>query len=120
MSEQRDLGTIYLSGPMSGLPEENYPEFRKVARQLYEKGYEVINPADLNHSDKKWEACLRVDIAELMKADTVALLKGWQESRGAILEIAVAKFLGMQFVDAYTLEPIELDVSIDIEEKVIS
>lgn len=106
---------IYISGPMTGLPNLNFGEFERVAKQLYEKGYEVINPADLKQPDKSWETCMRVDIAELVKADTIALLNGWQESKGARLEVTIAKALGMQIVDAYTLEPIDLEVSVDIK-----
>lgn len=129
--EQNDLGTIYLSGPMSGLPEYNYPEFRRVAKKIYEQGYEVVNPADNVIPEyplerrpeteegrrKMWAAFIRKDIKAIADCDTIALLKGWETSKGARLEITIAHALGMQIVDAYTLDPIELDVKVRINER---
>lgn len=110
---------VYLSGPMSGLPEFNFPEFRRVAADLCAKGYEVINPADIDQPDKSWEACMRVDIKEMMKADALAMLKDWQKSAGAGLEVTIASALKMPILDAYTLEPIDLDVQVSVTEKEI-
>lgn len=110
------MKTIYLSGPMTGLPEFNFPEFHRIAAELRAKGYEVINPAEIEQPDKSWGACMRRDIVELMRADTVALLKGWEQSAGAGLEITIAGALGMECVDAYTLEPMDLAVEVRINE----
>ncbi len=38
--------TIYISGPMSGLPECNYPAFNAAAAHLRALGYSVENPAE--------------------------------------------------------------------------
>jgi hypothetical protein len=35
----------------------------------------------------------------------VALLPGWETSQGAAVEVALAKLLGLKFLDAITLEP---------------
>lgn len=107
---------IYLSGPMSNLPDLNFPAFNEAAAQLRSKGYEVISPAEVEQPDKVWSACMRNDIPELMKADTLALLLGWEKSDGARIEIINAVLLGYKIVDAYTLEPISLEVNVDIKE----
>lgn len=36
---------VYISGPMTGLPEFNYPAFFAAAEALEARGYETINPA---------------------------------------------------------------------------
>ena len=41
---------------------------------------------------------MRADIAELVKCDGVALLPGWERSRGASLEAHIAHSLGMRLV----------------------
>ena len=58
---------IYLAGPMTGLPQLNFPAFHAAAAHLRTYGYTVINPAEINpdHS-MSWEACMRKDIAELV------------------------------------------------------
>lgn len=41
-----DARVIYLSGPMKGYPESNYPLFRQVAADLRADGHRVYNPAE--------------------------------------------------------------------------
>lgn len=94
---------IYLSGPMTGLPELNFPLFHSETARLRSLGYEVINPAELNPAGGSWGDCMRRDIIELLNCDTIALLKGWDRSEGAFLEITIAKRLGLTVVNAQDL-----------------
>ena len=90
---------IYIAGPMTGLPDLNFPAFHAEAARLRALGYEVSNPAEINPDPTAgWEACMRADIAELVKCDGVALLPGWERSRGASLEAHIAHSLGMRLV----------------------
>jgi hypothetical protein len=90
---------IYISGKMSGLPELNFPAFHAAAADLRAKGYDVVNPAELNPDPgATWEQCMRVDIAALMTCDAIALLPSWSDSRGAKLEKHVADALGMRAI----------------------
>jgi hypothetical protein len=89
---------IYLSGAMTGLPEFNFPAFHAEAAHLRSLGYEVVNPAETNSDHPSWEICLRRDIAELMECDTLALLDGWEASKGASLEVFVAQQVGIRIV----------------------
>jgi hypothetical protein len=93
--------TTYIAGPMTGYPAFNYPEFHYVAGVLRSKGVEVINPAELHGEDDTggdhpWEYYLRVALKAVLECDEVVLLKGWQQSRGAVLERHVAEQLGMK------------------------
>ncbi|MCJ1887384.1 DUF4406 domain-containing protein [Pseudomonas sp. LA21] len=87
---------IYLAGPMTGLPEFNYPAFHAEAARLRQLGYHVENPAEINPEGGDWAACMRRDIPQLIACDTIALLPGWDKSKGARLEYHVATELGMQ------------------------
>lgn len=87
---------IYLSGPMSGLPDLNFPAFKAAAEKLRAAGFEVVNPAELNPiAGSAWADCMRVDIKALLDCDAIVLLDGWEHSRGAKLELHVALALGM-------------------------
>ncbi|MGD9678409.1 MAG: DUF4406 domain-containing protein [Vulcanibacillus sp.] len=99
---------IYLSGPMTGLPNFNFHEFNRMANCLRRIGLDVINPAEIVSKDKSWEDFMRTDIKELMRADKVAVLTGWQNSMGSRLEVAIAAALNMEVIDAYTLKPIRV------------
>lgn len=87
----------YLSGPMSGYPQGNRPQFEICARLLRERGYEICNPIEFDESPGlPWSDYLRKDIRALMDCQGVITLPGWQESRGASLEVHIAHALGMQ------------------------
>lgn len=95
---------LYLSGPMTGLPEFNFPAFNEAAARLRTVGFSVFNPAE-NGTEKSWEEFMRLDIKAVADSDLIAVLPGWQKSRGAALEVHIARALSMPVLDALTLEP---------------
>lgn len=99
---------LYLAGPMSGLPEFNFPAFHAGAAALRQMGHAVLNPAELDGGDTSgtWEGYMRRDLALLLECEAVAVLPGWEKSRGAMLEVHVARSLAMSVLHAGTLEPI--------------
>lgn len=87
---------IYIAGPMTGLPELNFPAFHAAAAALREQGLTVINPAEINPDvGADWIDCMRADIQQLVTCDGIYLLPGWEKSRGAKLEHHIADALGM-------------------------
>lgn len=89
--------SVYISGPMTGLPGYNYPAFHAAARRLRSMGYYVLNPAESFEGDtsRPREDYMRKDIEMLLQADMVALLPGWEKSKGVAVELAVATSLGL-------------------------
>lgn len=88
---------IYLSGPMTGLPELNFPAFHAVAKALRDAGEDVVNPAEINpDASLSWEQCMRADIKALCDCDEIFLLPGWEKSKGAHLELHIAHRLGLK------------------------
>lgn len=90
---------LYVSGPMTGIPEFNYPAFIEAAAQLRAAGYDVVSPVELdaearvdlaNFGPADYRAALARDAAAVIEADGVALLGGWRSSRGARAEVALA------------------------------
>lgn len=101
---------IYISGPMTGLPGLNFGAFHLTAHQLRALGYEVVNPAEKQSEseDLSWEEYLKQDLQQMLTCDTIALLPGWQDSKGAHLELHVAHRVGMTVVDVAELHRTEL------------
>lgn len=88
---------LYVAGPMTGLPEFNYPAFQSAAAALTELGHEVEDPStNKNPTPGDYHGWLRAGIAQLIRCDGVALLDGWEASGGARLEVNVAATLGMR------------------------
>ncbi|QWY83206.1 protein of unknown function DUF4406 [Rhizobium phage RHph_X2_24] len=92
--------TIYLSGPMTGLPDLNYPRFHEVSAQLRADGHIVYNPAEFLHHGK---FPIRQAFAEYTsficnRACTIVMLEGWENSKGANAEKALAENCGLDIV----------------------
>jgi len=87
----------YIAGPMSGLPELNFPAFHAEAARLRALGHAVTNPAEINAGEfAGWADCMKRDIPELLKCTGIALLPGWFHSKGARLEWSIAHSLGLE------------------------
>jgi hypothetical protein len=106
---------IYIAGPMTGIPDLNFPAFHAEAARLRVLGYEVINPAEINGGADElvataamnaqqyqvhYRKCMANDIAALLACDGIALLPNWKASRGAKLEHHIAETLGMFAIEA--------------------
>ena len=92
---------IYLSGPMTGKPNNNSGFFNAEAERLRALGYGVVNPAEINvNTALTWEEYLKADLKQMLDCDTIAFLPGWLRSRGARLEHRVARELSFNIVYA--------------------
>lgn len=92
---------IYIAGPMSGLPDLNYPAFNAMAERLRALSFEVENPAE-NPPPKceSWLGYMRMAVAQLATCDAVVMLPGWSKSKGACIERQLAVGLGLEIVEA--------------------
>jgi hypothetical protein len=100
MNNTSDPTVIYVAGPMTGYPEFNYPAFDAAERALLDLGYGVLNPTDaekLNDTGKpqEWAWYMRHALRMVVSSDGLAVLPGWEKSRGALLEVYVAQNLGL-------------------------
>lgn len=87
---------IYIAGPMTGLPEFNFPAFNAKAAELRAQGWHVENPAEHGVIEgAEWADYMAYDLTRLGTCGALHLLPGWQKSKGASLEMAIAHELGM-------------------------
>lgn len=86
---------IYVSGPMTGRPEWNYPAFREAALCLRENGHIVLNPAETAGGSTRLTRTqfLYIDVGYVQAADALVMLPGWENSKGALLELHIATAL---------------------------
>ena len=88
---------LYIAGPMTGKKDFNRPAFSAAAKFLTKRGYKSLNPAwlDRGKSGGEWADYIKRDIPYLLKCDGVVVLPGWDGSRGAKLEVRIAREVGM-------------------------
>ncbi len=91
---------IYVAGPMTGLPDFNRGVFHRIAMDVLQNGDIPLNPATLPDGLTQREY-MHISGAMLMCADCIVLLPGWEKSKGAIAEHALAAKLELDimFVD---------------------
>lgn len=91
---------VYISGPITGLTEEEFMNNFKFAEEfLTKRGHEVINPCTIEHDHAKtWEDYMCCDIRALFPCDAIAMIPGWENSRGARIEIAISKEMGKHII----------------------
>ncbi|POU03601.1 nucleoside 2-deoxyribosyltransferase [Escherichia sp. ESNIH1] len=88
---------IYIAGPMSGLPDFNRPNFHFMEMMLSCEGHTVLSPAMLPDGltqPQYMDICL----AMLRCAEAIFLLRGWEESAGALAEKALAEKLQLEII----------------------
>lgn len=85
---------LYISGPMSGIEDDNFPAFRAAAEKLRAAGYQPEDPSAKGRIDGwEWKHYLAYDLKIVVDCDGVATLPGWLNSRGANLEVKTARAL---------------------------
>lgn len=92
---------VYLSGPMTGFEDWNYPAFHEAAKKLRKKGYEVYNPAEFTDDPDNFDA--RAAFSEycdyiINHADLVVILPCWFYSKGVKVEKTLAEIIGLEIV----------------------
>jgi hypothetical protein len=102
---------IYLCGPMMGIADDNRPLFAKVAAILREQGHEVFNPAELEENTTR--NFFTIELTWICQhAEAICMLPGWERSKGAIAEKAVAARLNLKtmFFDVDKVAFVDLEV----------
>lgn len=100
---------IYISGPMTGLPGNNFAAFDAAAENLSQSGWTVVSPADIARREgvsgnppPPAPADLRLiqkeDIRALLECDAIYMLNGWTKSEGAKIEKSLAGWLGLDVI----------------------
>jgi hypothetical protein len=100
MAENEDLDVTqqwYISGPMRGVTDFNFPRFRKAAEYIRTYGNDVWSPHEAfgGRQDHPLVDYLKEDLPALLEATDVAFLPGWQNSEGSRVEFLIAKMLGL-------------------------
>ena len=88
---------IYIAGPMQGYENFNRPAFNDAVTVLLMQGYIALSPAILPDGLTQAEY-MQIDLAMLQCCDAIYMLKGWEESAGAMAELSLAMKLGLKVI----------------------
>lgn len=105
---------VYIAGPMTNMPLENFPAFDAAAERFRAAGWDVHNPAEISRAHRAanpdrdiptngYRDFIPLDIAAIATCDAVALLPGWEQSRGVRFELHAAELFGCAVLDAETM-----------------
>lgn len=83
---------VYISGPMSSIPNFNRESFWLAEMALNMAGIETLSPAHWSNKLSYYDY-MRLDFGMVLKANTVFALKGWKDSKGAMAEVMMARSL---------------------------
>ncbi len=97
----------YISGPMTGYENFNYPAFQSAKEELANAGVLVASPHDNPWPDEElvklnsgnpdflWKFMMKSALRLLLDCDGIILLPGWPKSRGAVAETNIAASMCM-------------------------
>lgn len=112
---------VYIAGPMRGIKDFNFPAFDRARDLANVNGLVAISPADIDRENgihettelpQSLEEAAHVnrefverDVKALLSlraelGDAIALLPGWEKSTGAVAEFFIARWLGLNVLDA--------------------
>jgi hypothetical protein len=115
--DHRPEKAVYIAGPMTGYKEFNFPAFFAAEDALRAEGWEYIfNPARFDQNNGfEWRGTtgkeslseFNMSMRELLEHDLtwicryathIALLPGFEHSKGARTEFALAEALGLEVI----------------------
>lgn len=86
---------IYIAGAISNNPDYK-KQFEEAEKRLIKQGHAVINPVkNLGFDYKDY---IDMGLCELMHCEAIYLLKGWEKSNGATLEMIYATTVKMKIL----------------------
>lgn len=114
MQNNRNI-IIYISGKISGLDineaerrfnkaecdlTKTYNYLTKESPSFKGQSFTIINPLKIQRHvpGKTWEEYMLKDIKYLFRCTNIYMLRNWQDSKGARVEHAIAKELGLSIV----------------------
>ena len=100
---------LYVIGPVTGKPSLNIAEFSRVKEALRIAGHKARIPHEFVDIEWSWHDAMRISIREMLRFrrlntpmfpshryDAIAMLDGWEESKGARIEHDLAEALGIE------------------------
>ena len=112
----------YVSGPITGYANKNREAFEEAQTAILQLGILAVTPFDLNIVEPApatdWVANMKRDIRFVTTVDGVVVIDGWEKSKGANWEVAIAAIFNIpiyrlnyegQLIALYIVPELSLD-----------
>ncbi len=93
---------LYVIGQVTGIPKDNLPAFYAARMELWAAGHYVYIPHDIITTGAEWRYAMARSIEHICNRVrrygdkfAVAMLDGWEDSKGARIEHDLAEALGI-------------------------
>lgn len=110
--------TYYMAGPMSGLPDYNYPAFTENCAVLRGYGIKILSPheepwpplADEMTKNHLWDYMMAATRELLERADGIILIPGWCWNKGALKELDIVReaYLPVWYYEPYSGQLVDM------------
>lgn len=117
--------TVYILGPMRGIPYFNFPAFDTQREILELQGHTAVSPADIDRNNGfnafdlpdgwdwdtlpdwlKMKVIIKRDIDAVQQCTAYVTLDGWEKSAGARAEKALLDWMGSKWLNAPAKETV--------------
>lgn len=105
----------YISGPITGVEgwQERFIQAENWVKENLDKN--IKSPRLISQRLERelgrtpgeipWEEYMRADLRELTYCDTIYAMKGWEDSKGAVIEVQLAYTLGLRIIFEQKMKP---------------
>lgn len=108
---------IYIAGKVTGLERSVVKKnFDTLKEYFTQKGFEVVSPIDIViDPGTEWKAAMKICIAALIDCDFIYPMSNTWDSKGAMIELDLAKALDILVLDTVDVDCSQHDLSIFTE-----
>ena len=101
LSNLPNKSIVYISGPVTGIPNHNKPQF-ELAEKMLLKRFQAFNPSRIDWPTGRvleglplWQYFMHHCVKAIPDCDAMLMLPNWQNSKGAMWEHKIAEMLGL-------------------------
>lgn len=97
---------IYIAGKVTGLERSVVEKnFNTLKEYFTQKGFEVVSPIDIvTDPATEWKAAMKICIAALIDCDFIYPMSNTCDSKGAMIELDIAKALDILVLDTVDVD----------------
>ena len=96
------MSKVYIAGPITG-HDDYIVKFNSAEGRIRTRGHEPVNPARNEANDYK--GYIDKGLEQLKECDAIYMLRGWELSKGALLERSYAQTVGLTIMYEDCEEP---------------